>query len=42
MEYVPTGVEGRKSPETVYTRALLLQKHMLSDETVSLLDEGTG
>ena len=38
--YVPTGVEGRKSPETVYSRATMLQKDVLAEETIWYLDKG--
>lgn len=41
LEYVPSGVEGRKSPNTVYKRAVMLQKDVFSQKTISMLDEGT-
>ena len=40
LQYVPFGVEGRQSPQTVYVRAVMLQKEIFSMQTVQLLDEG--
>ncbi len=40
LEYVPSGVEGRKSVDTVYARAVLLQKEVFTEKTVSILDKG--
>ena len=40
LQYVPSGVEGRQSSETVYVRALMLQKAIFSRQTVQILDEG--
>ena len=37
---VPTGVEGRKSPETVYSRATMLPKELLAENTIRYLDTG--
>lgn len=37
---VPAGVEGRKSPDTVYSRAIMLPKHVLAEHTVHCLDKG--
>lgn len=40
ITYVPTGVEGRKSPDTVYTRATMLQKEAFAEKTIRCLDKG--
>ena len=40
LQYVPSGVEGRQSPQTVYVQAVMLQKEIFSRQTVQLLGEG--
>lgn len=39
---VPAGVEGRKSPDTVYSQAIMLPKHVLAEHATHCLDKGIG
>ena len=40
LQYVPSGVEGRQSPSTIYARAIMVQKEFFTKRTAQILDEG--
>ena len=40
LQYVPAGVEGRQSPNTIYARAIMVQKEFFMKQTAQILDEG--